>query len=150
MRRLVSLLMLVRTVVLAVIDTKRPELCPRFFEDDLAPCILEFLRRDDGGCCSELMKGADCTLYTVHLWFTSVLPLLLAVECIPVARSSNRPFDVPGGIFDQPLLVVPKPNNDGPAQLMLGISMAVFLFCLHGLRVLWPKSFQGELPYRLL
>ena len=35
----------------------------------------------------------------------------------------------------------------GPIQLKLGASMAVFLFCLHGLRVLWPNGFiKGELP----
>lgn len=27
---------------------------------------------------------------------------------------------------------------------LLGASMAVFLFCLYGFRVLWPKCFQGE------
>lgn len=31
-------------------------------------------------------------------------------------------------------------------QFVLGVSMAVFLFCLHGLVVLWPKGFEGELP----
>ena len=28
----------------------------------------------------------------------------------------------------------------------LGAFMALFLFCIHGSRVLWPKRFQGELP----
>jgi hypothetical protein len=51
-------LMLVRSLWLAVIEAKRPELCPAFFEVDLAPCILQFLRRGDGGWCGELMKGA--------------------------------------------------------------------------------------------
>jgi hypothetical protein len=36
--------------------------------------------------------------------------------------------------------------EDGRTQVVLGALMAVFLFCLHGLRVLWPESFiKGEL-----
>ncbi|KAH9993605.1 hypothetical protein BJV77DRAFT_1067194 [Russula vinacea] len=36
-------------------------------------------------------------------------------------------------------------HNDGPFQLVLVFSMAIFLFCLHGLKVLWPKGFiQGK------
>ena len=31
-------------------------------------------------------------------------------------------------------------------QVVLGVSMAVFLFCLHGLRVARPRGFEGELP----
>jgi hypothetical protein len=31
-------------------------------------------------------------------------------------------------------------------QFVFGVSMAVFLSCLHGLMVLWPKGFEGELP----
>ena len=41
--------MSVRSLWLAVVETKRPELCPAFFEADLAPCILTFLCRGDGG-----------------------------------------------------------------------------------------------------
>ena len=43
-------------------------------------------------------------------------------------------------------------SKDGPTrpspyiQTALGFFMAVVLFCLHGLRVLWPKGFDGELP----
>jgi hypothetical protein len=37
--------------------------------------------------------------------------------------------------------------KDSPTQLVLAASMAVILFCLHGLRVLWPKGFiKGESP----
>ena len=43
-------LMLVRSHWLGLIEAKRPEVCPGFFEVDLAPCILTFLWRDDGGC----------------------------------------------------------------------------------------------------
>lgn len=40
--------MLVRLLWLKVIEDKSPELCPLFFKVDLAPYILEILRRDDG------------------------------------------------------------------------------------------------------
>ena len=50
-------LMSVRSYWLENIKAKRPELCPAFFEVDLAPCILNFLRRYDGGCRSELRKN---------------------------------------------------------------------------------------------
>lgn len=85
-------LMFIRSVWLAVIEAKRPELCPGFFEVDLAPFILKFVCRHDGGCrCGELMKSADCILYTVHLWFASFLPLLLAVKTVlfmePIKRN---------------------------------------------------------------
>ncbi|KAH9993614.1 hypothetical protein BJV77DRAFT_997784 [Russula vinacea] len=70
------------SLCLGQIESKRPELCPRFFEVDLAPCILKFLRRDGGECCGELAKGTDCISRTVLVWFTSALPLLLVVESI--------------------------------------------------------------------
>ena len=45
---------------LGVIETKRPELFPRFFQVDLDPSILIFLRRPEGACCgaSELDEGS--------------------------------------------------------------------------------------------
>ena len=55
-------LVLVRSYWLGLIEDKRPELCPGFFEVDLAPRILRRLRpvltfltflwrNDDGECC---------------------------------------------------------------------------------------------------
>jgi hypothetical protein len=129
--------MLFRSFWLGVIETSRPELCPRFFEVDLAPCILKFLRRDDGGCCAELMTGADGMLCTVHLWFTSVPPLLLAVNVMSFVRQVSKP-STSGDVAHF--------SKDGLTQIVLGSSMAVFLFCLRGLRVLRPKGFGGELP----
>ena len=35
--------------------------------------------------------------------------------------------------------------EDGYILHVLGVSMAVFLFSLYGLRALWPKRFQSEL-----
>jgi hypothetical protein len=63
--------MLVRSYWLGVIEATRPELCPAFFEVDLAPCILRFLCRDDGVYCSELMKGTDCILHSASLVYIS-------------------------------------------------------------------------------
>jgi hypothetical protein len=40
-------LMILRLFWLGVIEATRPELCPSFFEVDLAPAILVFLGRDD-------------------------------------------------------------------------------------------------------
>jgi hypothetical protein len=61
--------LLVRLFWLGEIKDERPEFCPRFFKVDLAPHILEFLSRDDGEFCGELMNGADCvpTLHSVCL-----------------------------------------------------------------------------------
>jgi hypothetical protein len=36
-------------------------------------------------------------------------------------------------------------TSDGDNQLLFAVFMAVVLFCIHGLRVFWPKSFEGEL-----
>jgi len=102
-----------------VIETTRPELCPRFFEVDLAPFILRFIKvlfRND-----------------VFLWLTSFLPLLWAVDqkrqVAEYAASSE----------------LVQSNKDGSTEFMLGVSMALFLFCLHGLRVvLLCKGFDGN------
>ena len=179
--------MLVRSFWLGVIEARRPELCPQFFEVDLAPQILKFLRRDDGGCCSELMKCTECVPCTVLVWFTSVLPLLLVVESksssvvypdrehsfkwvwdemlgyariyttervekvgptwVVITTSYETPID----FYDpnRPHLRFTKITQlYGNAYILhaLGAFMALFLFCVHGSRVLWPKRFQGELP----
>ncbi|KAI0273969.1 hypothetical protein BGY98DRAFT_921265 [Russula aff. rugulosa BPL654] len=44
---------------LGVIETRRPELSPRFFQVDWAPPILRFLCRPESACCVSWMKGAD-------------------------------------------------------------------------------------------
>ena len=52
-------MIILRLFWLGVIEVERPELCPRFFQDDLAPPILRFLYRSEGACCSasELDEG---------------------------------------------------------------------------------------------
>jgi len=126
----------------------------------------------------ELMKGADYILYTVHLWFASVLPLLLAVKTMSfVEKTKQLVINTASStealkrneynwvvyvqhICEEPSTAVQflalydvdsvkdvQFHKHGPSQLVLVFSMAVFLFCLHGLKVLWPKGFiQGELP----
>lgn len=176
--------MLVRSVWLGVIEAKRPELCPRFFEIDLAPSILRFLYhyacRYDGECdgCGKLMKRADYILHTVYLWFASVLPLLLAVKTISSVERRTRGIPLTRGIPDSPSSVFLEFTPSAIAataifydisevdflakyikfykrssiQLVFAASMAVFLFCIHSLRVLCPERFvtfiNGELPHR--
>ncbi len=53
-------LIIVRFLWLGVIETERGANYPLFFKVNLAPPLWRFLRRDDGGCASELMNGADC------------------------------------------------------------------------------------------
>ena len=91
------------------------------------------MRRDDGGYCGELMMGTDCIRCTVQLWFTSIPPLLLAVEGMSLLEDTKRQAANYGT------------TSAGDSQLVLAVSMAVVLFCIHGLRVVWPKSFEGEL-----
>jgi hypothetical protein len=121
----------------------------------------------------------------VHLWFASVLPLILAVEtrlleektkqalvgshfvsntaiprsvvdytaCLYIHplgedRSSLIRIRFPGvnTLDDSELVMTMRSHKGDLTQLVLVISMAVFLFCLHGLKVLWPKGFnKGEL-----
>ena len=126
----------------------------------------------------------------MHLWFASVLPLILAVEtrlleektkqalaaghfvtdnAIPRAAVDNQSaclYAHPVGEDPSSLIRIRFPgvhtldehdselvimmtmrsHKGDLTQLVLVISMAVFLFCLHGLKVLWPKGFnKGEL-----
>jgi hypothetical protein len=129
-------LMLVRSFWLGVAETSRPELCPGFFEVDLAPCILKFLRRDDGRYFGVFVSGTNGVLCTVYHWLASVLPLLLAVEALSFVEPTRRTKFATSEQF----------IKDGPTQIVLGASMTVFRFCLYGLKVLWPKSFEGKLP----
>jgi hypothetical protein len=126
-----------------------------------------------------LMKGTDYILRTVHLWFASVLPLLLAMKTMSFVEetkqlvintaSSNEALkrneynwvvyvqhicEEPAtalqflALYDVGFVKDVQFHNDGPFQLVLVFSMAIFLFCLHGLKVLWPKGFiQGEFPH---
>jgi hypothetical protein len=132
--------MLVRSLGLGEIKDKRPELFPRFFEVDLAPCILKFLRRSEGGYCNELMKAADCIPCTVMVWFSSILPLLLALEGMSFVEHTKRHTTSEVAGFAAQF------SKEGFTLFVSGVSMVVFEFCMRGLRVLWPKHFEGELP----
>jgi uncharacterized membrane protein len=82
------------------------------------------------------MKGANGILCTVHLWIISVLPLLLAVE----RMSPNS--------YVEEITSHPRARRALYklffTQAVLEFFMAVFLFSLHGMRVLWPRGFKGE------
>lgn len=69
-------------------------------------------------------------------WFTSVLPLLLAVEGILFVEDIKRQK----AEFDVTRKDMARFIKDGTIQLVFGILMAVSLFCLEGLRVLWPLA----------
>ena len=126
-----------------------------------------------------LMKGTDYILRTVHLWFASVLPLLLAMKTMSFVEESKQAIidtassnmalkeneniwvvyvqlihEEPStalqylALYDVGFVNDVQFYNYGPFQLVLVFSMAIFLFFLHGLKVLWPKSFiQGEFPH---
>ena len=115
---------------LGVIEATRPGSCPLFFQVDLAPPILRFLGRPEGGCCSESMKGTDHLVYPVHLWFLSVLPVLSDTTQLRAMLDAGR---------DQHAI-----SKDGLALAVLAFSTTICIFCLQCLRVVWPKGFEGE------
>ncbi|KAF8473092.1 hypothetical protein DFH94DRAFT_765973 [Russula ochroleuca] len=108
---------------LGEIKAERPELCPLFFKVDLVPCILKFLRR-----------------YDVLLWFSSVLPLLVAVEGMFFVDDSDTKRLVAKHATSG---IVAQFSKNASTHLALGISLAVYLFCIHSLRVLRPGVFEG-------
>jgi hypothetical protein len=147
--------------VLKAIEAKRPELCPLFFEVDLASCMLESLRRDDDGrCCQcdELMKGVEPVDFTtaVYYWFATVPYLLRAVHGILfVLRTKWQLAEDAAGSASptqQDLAGRTLAGEDSPARWrahvhpIFGLFMAIFLSGLFFSKVLWPKSLEGELP----
>ena len=115
---------------LGVIEATRPGSCPLFFQVDLAPPILRFLSRPEGGCCSESMKGTDHLVYPLHLWFLSVLPVLSDTTQLRAMLDAGR---------DQYAI-----SKDGLALAVLAFSTTICIFCLQCMRVVWPKGFEGE------
>ena len=93
------------------------------------------------------MKDADCILCTVFLWIASVLPLILAVEGVSFIVHIKRQVVEDVTSSDDAVRILAQLSNGGPThtQAVLGISVAVCLFSLIGLRVVWPRVFKGEL-----
>ena len=93
------------------------------------------------------MNGADCVLCTVLLWIASVLPLILAVEGISFIVHIKRQIVKDVTSSDEAVRVLAQYSHGGPThiQAVLGISIAVCLFGLIGLRVLWPGVLEGKL-----
>jgi hypothetical protein len=129
-------LMVVRSLWLGVIENKRPDLCPWFFEVDLAPPILRFLGRYSymRGCCGELTDlNVDRRFCTVHIWFASIPPVLLSVTMVadggrlrkyePAQKDKNRFVEILGGFL---------------------VFMTISLFFLCGLRVFWKRGYDRE------
>ena len=125
--------MALRLFWLGVIEAKRPESCPLFFQVDLAPPILRFLGRPEGGWWSERMKGTDRIVYPVHLVFVSVLPVLSETTQLRAVLDAGR---------DQHAFS--KDGLAGLALAVLAFSTTVCIFCLQCIRVVWQKRFEGE------
>jgi hypothetical protein len=76
------------------------------------------------------------TKRAVHLWFFSVLPLLQNTQqlwAILDARMDELASEISA---DQ--------AKDGLTLAVLALSVAICIFCLQCLRVVWPRGFQGE------
>jgi len=121
-----------------VIDAKRPELSPLFFQVDLAPPVLKFLCGPEGGCSSsERMKGFSPQSLTVQLWFLSILPLSLTVTqlraMLHARKDDENPYRIPAHLV-----------KDGLTLAVLAFCIAILVFCLQCLRVVWPRGFRGE------
>jgi hypothetical protein len=139
---------LVRLLLLAETRSNRPELYPRFFKDDLAPCILKFLPvpNRDGTCCDELkLMGApvaDCMVCTVLLWLFLVPSQLSIVAFGPLATHAWRQIAKYATIS----AFVAQVRKDDATQVKLGFSMFVASFLLFLGGLVWPEGLKGEFP----
>jgi hypothetical protein len=130
-------LMVARSVLLAVIENKRPDLGQWFFEVDLAPPILWFLCRRTGGCCGELMDlNVDCNFCTVHLWFASIPPLLLSVTMMVDATVWSRKYEP--AQKGKNIFIFIKISW----SILACVTISLFLIC--GLRVFYKRGYDRE------
>lgn len=128
---------MLRLFWLGVIEATRPGLCPLFFQVDLAPPILRFLGRPEGGCYSEWAKGVDRMVCPVHLWFLSVLPL--------VSDTTQLRAMLDAGPDDEHTSGIPRQGTkNGLTLAVLAFSTTVCIFCLQCMTVVWPSGFEGE------
>jgi hypothetical protein len=85
--------MVLRLYYVGLLQDKRPEICPLFFQVDWAPSILRFIRRSEGedrgvisvGCHGTLAKDANCVGPTVHHFFFLLSPVQPAVVLLQYA-----------------------------------------------------------------
>jgi hypothetical protein len=124
---------------LGEIGANRPELFPLFFQTDFGPPILKFLRRREGECYGEWMKGADYIARTVILWFISVLPLLLTTKqvqaVLDVRRDDGKASGTPADLIKERFTVA-----------VTAFSISILLFCSQFLNIVSPRRFEGEFP----
>ena len=128
--------MMLRLFWLSVIEVRRPELCPPFFETDLALPIIRFTSRPEGGCYREWIKGPNCIVHPVQLWFLSVLPVLLSTTQlwdVLYVRGNDEYSAIPEYVV-----------KDGLVPAILALNSALSVFCLQCVRVALPGGFQGE------
>jgi hypothetical protein len=128
---------ILRLFWLSVIEARRPELSPLFFQADLAPPIMRFLSRSEGGCYGEQMKGADYIVCPVHLWVLSGLPLLSSATQLRAMLNARRDNEHASGI-------PPHVIKDGLVLAVLAFSIAVCIFCMQCVKAVWPTGFRGE------
>jgi len=109
-----------------VIEARRPELSPGFFQADLAPPILKVLRRPEA-----------------QLWFLSVPPLLLSTNQLRAMLDVRRDDELASGI---PAYQI----QDGLTLAVLAFSVSICTLCLQCLRIVWPRGFKGTTHHVLL
>lgn len=82
------------------------------------------------------IKGADITVCTVYYFFLLAVLLLLGTTLQQVLLDSCRDFEHASNI---PARVI----EDGFAQSVLALSIAICVFCLQCMRAMWPRVFRG-------
>ena len=129
--------MIPRLFWLGVIETRRPELSPRFFQVDWAPPILRFLCRPESACCVSWMKGADIIVRTVCPWLLSALLLLTNAKhllaMLDAKQNHEHSSDIPAYII-----------KDRLTASALAFSTSICIFCVQCVWVIWPRLFRGE------
>ena len=83
------------------------------------------------------MMRADIIVCIVYLWFLSALPLLLSTTHLRATLDARRNHKHTSNI---PAYVI----KDGLTLSVLAFSIAICIFCLQCVRVIWPRVFRGE------
>ena len=118
---------------------ERPELFPCFFQVDLAPPILKFLRRPEGVQVVPVswMTEVDTIVCTVHLWFLSTLLFMITAMHLRATLDARRNYE---HASDIPVYVI----KDVVALSALALVTAICIFCMQCVRVIWPRVYRGE------
>jgi len=85
------------------------------------------------------MKEIYRIIFTVQLWFLSVLPLLSTLTQLRDMLGASRDNKTEN-TYGIPAHLV----KDGLTLAVLAFSIAMCIFCLQCLRVVWPRGFRGK------